>query len=153
MPFLIDIVITGFVETNNSNKLNLFSRNANILILYDKLLIYSLRRTWKLEIHNGRSSFFDGSLLSLIGWSILGAVITLITFGICYPWALCMVYGWKINHTVIEGKRMIFNGSAFNLFSHWIKWFLLTIITIGIYSFWVTIKLEDWKARNTTFVN
>ncbi|AEB30492.1 conserved hypothetical protein [Carnobacterium sp. 17-4] len=64
-----------------------------------------------------------------------------------------MVYGWKINNTVIEGKRMRFNGSAFSLFSHWIKWLLLTIITLGIYGFWVTIKLEDWKARNTTFVS
>ncbi|WP_373471973.1 DUF898 family protein [Carnobacterium alterfunditum] len=106
-----------------------------------------------MEVHKNKNSFFDGGLLSLIGWSILGAIITTVTFGICYPWALCMVYGWKINHTVIEGKRMKFNGSAFSLFSHWIKWLLLTIITFGIYGFWVTIKLEDWKARNTTFVN
>lgn len=106
-----------------------------------------------MEVHRGNNSFFDGGLLSLIGWSILGAIITAITFGICYPWALCMVYGWKINHTVIEGKRMRFNGSAFSLFGHWIKWLLLTIITLGIYGFWVTIKLEDWKARNTAFIN
>lgn len=106
-----------------------------------------------MEVHKGRNSFFDGSLLSLIGWSILGAFITFFTLGIAYPWALCMVYGWKINHTVIEGKRMRFQGSAVSLFSHWVKWFLLSIITLGIYSFWVTIKLEDWKARNTVFVN
>ena len=123
------------------------------MILCDRLLVHSLRRNLKLEVHKGKKSFFDGGLLSLIGWSILGAIITAITFGICYPWALCMVYGWKINHTVIEGKRMRFNGSAFNLFGHWIKWLLLTIITLGIYGFWVTIKLEDWKARNTTFIN
>lgn len=106
-----------------------------------------------MEVHKGRNSFFDGSLFSLIGWSILGAIITFFTLGIAYPWALCMVYGWKINHTVIEGKRMRFQGSAISLFGHWIKWFLLSIITLGIYSFWVTIKLEDWKARNTVFVN
>ncbi|WP_192986001.1 DUF898 family protein [Carnobacterium mobile] len=106
-----------------------------------------------MEMKNGRQSFFDGGLISLIGWSILGGVITIITFGICYPWALCMVYGWKINHTVIEGRRMQFHGSAFSLFSHWIKWLLLTVITLGIYGFWLSIKLEDWKARNTSFVN
>ncbi|WP_163652031.1 DUF898 family protein [Listeria sp. PSOL-1] len=106
-----------------------------------------------LEMRNGRTSFFDGGLFQYIGWTILGAIVTLFTLGICYPWALCMIYGWKINHTVIEGKRMRFNGSAVGLFGNWIKWLLLTIITLGIYGFWVFIKLEDWKAKNTVFEN
>lgn len=38
-------------------------------------------------------SQFDGGLLQLIGWSILGFLITVLTLGICYPWALCMQYG------------------------------------------------------------
>lgn len=45
------------------------------------------------ETKNGRSSFFDGGLLQYIGWTILGAIVTIFTLGICYPWALCMVYG------------------------------------------------------------
>ncbi|PEO58384.1 DUF898 family protein [Bacillus wiedmannii] len=101
----------------------------------------------------GRQSFFDGGLLSFIGWSILGALITVFTLGICYPWAVCMVYGWKINHTVVDGHRMKFKGSAVGLFGNWIKWLLLTVITLGIYGFWVSIKLEDWKVKNTIFVN
>ncbi|EHT4838769.1 hypothetical protein KX879_000624 [Listeria monocytogenes] len=104
-----------------------------------------------IETRNGRTSFFDGGLLQYIGWTILGTLVTLCTSGICYPWALCMVYGWKINHTVIEGRRLKFQGSAVGLFGHWIKWLLLTIITIGIYGFWVFIKLEDWKVKNTIF--
>lgn len=64
----------------------------------------------------GRQSFFDGGLLSLIGWSIFGFIVTVISLGILYPWALVMVYGWKINHTVIDGHRMQFNGSAVGLF-------------------------------------
>lgn len=78
-------------------------------------------------------------------------MVTICTAGICYPWALCMVYGWKINHTVIEGRRLKFQSSAVGLFGHWIKWLLLTIITIGIYGFWVFIKLEDRKVKNTIF--
>lgn len=99
------------------------------------------------------NSYFDGGLLQLIGWTLLGAIITLCTIGICYPWALCMVYGWKINHTVIEGRRLKFNGSAIGLFGSWIKWLLLCIITLGIYSFWLGIALEKWKVKNTTFAN
>lgn len=106
-----------------------------------------------METKYGRNSFFDGGVLEYLGWWILGTVITAITFGICYPWALTMIYGWKINHTVIDGHRMQFSGSAVGLFGNWIKWFLLTLITFGIYGFWVHIKLEDWKAKNTRFIN
>jgi len=98
-------------------------------------------------------SYFDGGLLQLIGWSILGGLITTFTLGICYPWALCMVYGWRINHTVIEGRRLKFTGSAIGLFGSWIKWFLLTVVTFGIYGFWVGISLEKWKVKNTIFEN
>lgn len=96
-------------------------------------------------------SYFDGGLLQLIGWSILGTLVTMFTLGICYPWALCMVYGWKINHTVIEGKRLKFTGSAVGLFGNWIKWLLLCLITIGIYGFWLNISLEKWKVKHTIF--
>ena len=41
-----------------------------------------------------RESYFDGGLFQLIGWKLLGGFITLITLGICYPWAVCMVYNW-----------------------------------------------------------
>jgi len=98
-------------------------------------------------------SYFDGSLLELIGWCILGGIITTFTFGLCFPWALCMILGWKINHTVIEGRRLKFNGSAVSLFLNWIKWFLLCIITLGIYGFWVIIAIEKWKVKNTSFAN
>jgi uncharacterized membrane protein YjgN (DUF898 family) len=98
-------------------------------------------------------SYFDGGLLQLIGWSILGSLVTLGTLGICYPWALCMVYGWRVNHTVIGGHRLRFTGSAISLFGHWVKWFLLCIITFGIYSFWLGIALEKWKVAHTAFAN
>ncbi len=98
-------------------------------------------------------SYFDGKLLQYLGWLILGALITFCTLGICYPWALCMIYGWKIRHTVINGKRLEFDGSAIGLFGQWVKWFLLCIITLGIYSFWLQIALEEWKVKHTYFAN
>ncbi len=96
-------------------------------------------------------SYFDGGLLSYFGWIILGSTITVLTLGIAYPWALCLVYGWKINHTVVNGKRLKFTGTGLGLFGNWIKWFLLTCITCGIYSFWLFISLEKWKAKHTVF--
>ena len=98
-----------------------------------------------------QTSYFDGGVLQYFGWRILGWLITTCTFCICYPWALCMVYGWKINHTVIEGRRLQFKGSAIGLFGNWIKWLLLCIITLGIYLLWLFIAIEKWKVKNTIF--
>jgi uncharacterized membrane protein YjgN (DUF898 family) len=96
-------------------------------------------------------SYFDGGLASYVGWKILGFIINVFTLGICYPWSLCMVYGWEINHSVIEGKRQKFNGKALSLLGHWILWIFLLVITLGIYGFWLSIALEKWKVKNTTF--
>ena len=100
-----------------------------------------------------RESYFDGGLLQLIGWKLLGGLITLITLGICYPWAVCMIYRWETKHTVVDGKRLVFDGTAWQLFGSWIKWFLLTIITLGIYGFWIGIKTKKWITKHTHFAN
>lgn len=98
------------------------------------------------------NSYFDGGLLQLIGWRLLGALVTVFTLGICFPWAVCMVYSWETKHTVIEGKRLMFTGTALSLFGNWIKWLLLTIITFGIYSLWIGIALKKWKTKHTIFI-
>lgn len=100
-----------------------------------------------------RGSYFDGGLLQLIGWKLLGGLITIITLGICYPWAVCMIYRWETKHTVVDGKRLVFDGTAWQLFGSWIKWFLLTIITLGIYGFWIGIKTKKWITKHTHFAN
>ena len=102
---------------------------------------------------NHEESYFDGGLFQLIGYSILGTLITTAALGICLPWAYCMIYNWEIKHTVIEGKRLEFDGTAVQLFGKWIKWLLLTIVTFGIYGFWVSIKLRQWKTMHTHFAN
>lgn len=98
------------------------------------------------------NSYFDGGLLQLICWRILGFFVTICTLGICFPWAICMIYSWETKHTVINGKRLQFDGKAVQLFGTWIKWFLLCIITLGIYSFWIVIDLKKWKTKHTHFI-
>ena len=98
-------------------------------------------------------SYFDGGLLQLIGWQILGGLVTTLTLGVCYPWAICMIYRWEAKHTVINGRRLRFDGKAVQLFGNWIKWLLLTLITFGIYSFWLNIKLMQWKTKHTVFAD
>ena len=97
-------------------------------------------------------SYFDGGLLQLIGWHLLEGLVTILTLGICYPWACCMIYNWETKHTVINGHRLRFNGTAIGLFGNWIKWLFLTIITLGIYGFWLQIKLKKWKIAHTELI-
>ncbi|MDA3931450.1 MAG: DUF898 family protein [Tenericutes bacterium] len=96
-------------------------------------------------------SKFDGGLLQLIGWRILGTLVIALSLGILTPWAIVMLYDWETKHTIIEGKRLSFDGTAVGLFGNWIKWLLLIIVTLGIYSFWVVIAIKKWKVEHTHF--
>ncbi len=98
-----------------------------------------------------KDSYFDGKLIQLIGWRLLGALLIAVTFSIGTPWAVCMINRWETKHTVINGKRLMFDGKGGQLFGKYIIWFLLTIITLGIYSFWLAINLKKWVVSHTFF--
>jgi len=113
-------------------------------------------KKWRVEhtyTVSGGKSYFDGGLFQLLGYKILGIIITFCTLGICLPWAYTMIYNWETKHTVINGRRLKFSGSAIGLFGNWIKWFILSVITLGIYGFWVGIKLKKWKVSKTDFAD
>jgi uncharacterized membrane protein YjgN (DUF898 family) len=74
-----------------------------------------------------------------------------VTFGICYPFAMVLNERWRAKHSYIDGRRLIFIGSAWSLFGNWLKWLLLSVITIGIYLFWVIPRLTQWKWEHTDF--
>lgn len=96
---------------------------------------------------------FDGGATTYVGTAILGALITVLTLGICYPFALVLTERWRCKHTYIDGQQLVFNGSAVDLFGRWILWLFLTIITLGIYLFWVGPRLQQWKTVNTDFAS
>lgn len=103
------------------------------------------------EVQNNSDSYFDGGVFQLLGWKILGGLVTGFTLGICYPFAVNWLYSWEAKHTVIEGRRLKFTGSAGGLFGTWIICILLSIITLGIYAFYVPIKIKRWREANTFF--
>jgi hypothetical protein len=84
---------------------------------------------------NGRFTF-DGGAATYVGTALLGVLITVVTLGICYPFALVLKERWRAKHSYIDGHRLVFTGSAIGLFGLWIKWFLLSVVTLGIYLFW-----------------
>ena len=96
-------------------------------------------------------SYFDGSLIELIGWKLLSFLITIVSFGIAAPWGACMIYSYEINHTVYNGKRLKFEGTGGNLFVNIFKWVLLSIITLGIYTLFIPVRKTKWVISNIHF--
>ena len=100
---------------------------------------------------NSRRFAFDGGAGTYVGTGILALLITVVTLGICYPFAVVLNQRWRAKHSYIDGRQLAFTGSALGLFGLWIKWFLLIIITLGIYGFWVGPRIARWKWENTDF--
>lgn len=94
---------------------------------------------------------FDGGAATYLGTGLLGFLITVCTFGICYPFAVVLTQRWRAKHSYIDGQRLVFTGSAMGLFGNWIKWFLLSLITLGVYLFWVGPRIARWKWEHTDF--
>jgi uncharacterized membrane protein YjgN (DUF898 family) len=95
-------------------------------------------------------SRFDGGLFGLIGVRIVQLLITCITLGIGYPWAVVYGQRWIAGHTVIDGQRLVFTGTGGSLIGQYIKWLLLGIVTLGIYFLWIPINMMKWVVKNTS---
>ncbi|NNG20893.1 DUF898 family protein [Naumannella sp. ID2617S] len=91
---------------------------------------------------------FTGGALGWFGTQLLATLVTMVTLGICLPWAVVIVQRWHTDNTYVNGQRMHFTGTAMGLFGKWIKWWFLTVITVGIYSFWVYPRMYRWVVEN-----
>jgi hypothetical protein len=96
-------------------------------------------------------SYFDGKTIQLIGWRLLGLLLTGITLGIGAPWAYCMILRWEAKHTVVNGKRLCFTGRGLQLLGKFLLWGLLTVITLGIYIIFIPVRMYKWRISHTRF--
>ena len=97
-------------------------------------------------------SKFTGSLIELIAVSMFAGVVSVFSFGLLVPWAICYYYRYMADHTIIDGNQLRFDGTASQLWGQWLKWLFFIIITLGIYSFWVGLRLEQWRVSHTHMV-
>lgn len=116
---------------------------------FEEVEVYQEVEPIKKEVRT--DSYFDGSLIELIGWRVLAFLITLVTLGIAAPWGECMLYSYQMKHTVYNGKRLKFEGTGGDLFVNKFKWVLLTIITFGIYAIFIPVKKTKWVISNLHF--
>jgi uncharacterized membrane protein YjgN (DUF898 family) len=101
--------------------------------------------------YNSKRFTFDGGAATYWGTALLAYLITICTFGICYPFAVVLKQRWRAKHSYIDGQQLIFTGSAWGLFGNWIKWLLLSLVTCGIHLLWVGPKVQKWVWENTDF--
>ena len=104
-------------------------------------------------------SKFDGGFWHFVGLCIGGFLVCLITLGIAFPWVNCWFIRWRINHTVVSGKRLQFNGTGLSLFGHfilrgWLLGIILTPLTLCLYPiYYFQVSLRKWEVKNTSLVN
>jgi len=96
-------------------------------------------------------SVFDGRLIQLIGWYLIGFVLTIITLGLGAPFAKCFILDWKFKHTKINGKRLCFDGNGLQLWGNIIKWTLFSIITLGIFLLFLPVQWNRWVVKHTHY--
>ena len=114
-------------------------------VKYEEVEIKKNNETPRMDSH------FDGKLLDLIGWTFLRNILAILTLGIASSWGDCMLLNFKLNHTVINGKRLKFVGNGGDLFIEKFKWTFFSIITLGIYTFWIPVKKTKWILSNVHF--
>jgi len=115
------------------------------------IIIAATKKKQPTAADNTKASYFDGTTLQLIGYRILTALITGITLGIAFPWAICMQLRWETKHTVINGRRLRFVGRGIQLLGSYLLWSFLTLITLGIYGLWFGLNLKKWTVKNTVY--
>ena len=96
-------------------------------------------------------SVFDGKLIQLIGWYIIGFVLSVVTLGLGAPFAKCFILDWRFKHTKINGKRLCFDGNGLQLWGNYIKWTFFSIITLGIFLLFLPVQWNRWVVKHTHY--
>lgn len=89
-----------------------------------------------------KNSFFDGTALQMIGWALLVALLTTVTFGFGFPWGICMMERWRVKHTVVSSARLKFVGTGGELFWIWIFYALAPALLIAAAAGFVIFSLR-----------
>lgn len=97
---------------------------------------------------SNQPSYFTGTMIALLGITLLTSLLSTITFGFAYPAMYCFKKRWIYANTIIGGHRLRFTGSGGQLFGRYILWVLLTAVTFGVYSLCLPIHFQRWETKH-----
>ena len=96
---------------------------------------------------------FQGTGGALFGKFFVGMILTMITFGIYFPWFLVSLNKYIYANTTLKAEkgdvRFEFTGSGGQLFGIWIVGVILTMITLGIYYPWLIVNVTKYYMENS----
>lgn len=86
------------------------------------------------------------------GWLLIWTtVLSVLTFGLYFPWAYSAQQRWICANTYVNGRRLKFVGTGMGYFFNWLIILVLTTITFGLYAPWGYCSFKRWETTNTRF--
>ena len=116
------------------------------------LAAYSVRRyrlsrtSWR-----GTSLSFRGGLRDCYAVFIPGALLTIITLGLYYPFWWAKMRRYWLSHTHLGDTPFAYDGEGRDLFRSYLVTWLLTVPTLSLIWFWYLGKLMRYDADHTQF--
>jgi uncharacterized membrane protein YjgN (DUF898 family) len=96
---------------------------------------------------------FRGSGFGYLWLLLWTTVVSVITFGLYFPWAYSAQQRWIAANTYVNGRQLVFNGTGIGFFAHWLIILVLMLITLGCYTPWAYCQLKRWETDNTDFAD
>ena len=91
---------------------------------------------------------FNGTGLGYLWIFIWTNVLTIITFGLFFPWAASAAMRWFVGCTTLNGKKLVFRGTGLAFLGNWLLIMVLSVITFGLYLPWGMCRVYRWMINN-----
>jgi uncharacterized membrane protein YjgN (DUF898 family) len=101
--------------------------------------------------HNAGRFGFDGAVTGYLGTRLLALLVTVVTLGFGFPYAVVLVQRWNARHLTLGGCRLVFTGRARDLLGEWVVWWPCVLLTLGLYVFAVFPRVLRWVWDNTDY--
>ncbi len=83
---------------------------------------------------------FYGETSKYYGIVIINYLLTVVTFGLYYPWAKTSKLRYIYENTEFANSRFMFHGTGKEVFKGFIKLFALVVLIIGLYGYLIAIE-------------
>jgi len=131
---------------------------AATLLIYPVLLVvvpvaiagsrrYRLSRaSWR-----GIRFSFRGQTAAFVRLFVSGALLSVVTFGVYYPFFYNNMWRFLMNNTYYGTARFEYDGTGADLFGRFLLAMVLTPLTLGIYWFWFAAHRQRYMWAHTSF--